>query len=153
MPCHSAICKNTVLVSYNDTVEKVLKTIKKAKVFAAAVQDDDGNFIGTFSEKVLLSNLIPVSFATSQGVQIDIKVQAAPGIAKRLAKVMPLPVSELMDRKPSTVSPDDPIWQGVATLTKHGEPLCVVDDKGKFLGMITYESLVRDLQDMSTSDS
>ena len=153
MPCHSAICKKTVIVSHNDTVENVLQAIKKAKVFAAAVKDDDGNFIGTFSEKVLLNNLIPVSFATSKGVQIDIKVQAAPGIAKRLAKVMPLSVSELMDRKPSTVSPDDPIWQGVATLTKHGEPLCVVDDKGKFLGMITYESLVNDLQDMSTSDS
>ncbi len=153
MPCHSAITENNLYVGPNETVEEVLKKIKKAKVFAAAVVDEEGTFLGTFSEKVVLNNLIPVSVAMADGVQIDIKVQAAPGIAKRLAKVMPLPVYDLMDRKPAKVSPDDPIWQGVSTLTKSGEPLCVIDEKGKFLGMITYGSLVKDLQDTTTSDS
>ena len=153
MPCHSAITEKNVTASPGDSVEKVLKSIEKGKVRAASVVDDDGQFVGIFSLKILLKNLIPVSVAMSDGVQIDIKVQAAPGIAKRMGKVMPLPVSDLMDRKPVTVLPDDPIWEGVSQLTKSGEPLCVVDDKGKYLGMITYESLVNDLRNIETTDS
>tara|TARA_R110001592_G_scaffold16881_9_gene71596 strand:- start:19917 stop:20378 length:462 start_codon:yes stop_codon:yes gene_type:complete len=153
MPCHSAIVGKNVTASPNDSVENVLKAIKKGNVKAASIMNDDGEFVGIFSLKVLLKNLIPVSVAMADGIQIDIKVQAAPGIAKRLGKVMPLPVSELMDRKPKTVLSDDPIWEGVGQLTKNGEPLCVIDDKGKYLGMITYESLVEDLQNMETTDS
>jgi len=153
MPCHSAIAKKTVTLSPDDSVEKALKIIKKEKIRATAVIDDDNEFKGTFSLKILLKNLIPVSVIMSQDIQIDIKVEAAPGIAKRMAGVMTLPVSDLMDRKPITILPDEPIWEGVAQLTKHGEPLCVVDDKGKYMGMITYESLVEDLKNTETSDS
>ena len=153
MPCHSAIAKKKITLSPDDSVEKALEIIKKEKIRAAAVIDDNNEFKGTFSLKILLKNLIPVSVIMSQDVQIDIKVEAAPGIAKRMAGVMILPVSDLMDRKPITILPDEPIWEGVAQLTKHGEPLCVVDDKGKYMGMITYESLVEDLKNTETSDS
>ena len=153
MPCHSAIAKKNITLSPDDSVEKALKIIKKEKIRAAAIIDDENEFKGTFSLKILLKNLIPVSVVMSQDVQIDIKVEAAPGIAKRMAGVMTLPVSDLMDRKPITILPDEPIWEGVAQLTKHGEPLCVVDDKGKYMGMITYESLVEDLKNTETSDS
>ncbi len=152
MPCHCAITNKNITISPDYSVEKALKTIKKEKVRALAIIDDDNKFQGFFSLKTLLKNLIPVSVVMSDGLQIDIKVEAAPGIAKRMASAMPLSVFEFMDRKPASVLPDEPIWEGVAKLTKYGEPLCVVDDKGRYLGMITYESLVNDLQNTEITD-
>lgn len=153
MPCYSAIAPKNVNVSADDTVENVLQMLDRENVRTAAVFDSEGAFIGIFSKEVVLKNLIPVSVVMTDDVQIDMKIEAAPGIAKRLSKVMPLPVYDLMDRKPTKVTPDDPIWEGVSQLTKRGEPLCVIDKKGKYHGMITYESLVNDLQNMDTSDS
>ena len=153
MPCHSAILKKIVTASPDDTVEVVLKSIKKGKAQACAIVDKDGLFLGLFSMKILLRNLIPVSVAMTDGVQIDIKVTAAPGVAKRLANVKTLAVSELMDRKPDTVYPDAPIWEGVSVLTKNGSPLPVVDHSGKLHGLITYDSLVNDLESIQSIDS
>lgn len=151
MPCHSAIEKKTVTAKADDTVEMVLKSIKKSKVKACAIVDDNGIFLGLFSMKILLKNLIPLSVTMTNGVKIDIKVTAAPGVAKRLANVKILAVSELMDRNPDTVFPDAPIWEGVGVLTKEGSPLPVVDNTGKLHGLITYDSLVSDLESIQTS--
>lgn len=153
MPCHSAIEHKNISVYPEDTVEFALAALEKEGVRALAVIDEDGEFQGTFSMKVLLGNLIPVSVAMSNGIQMDVKVPAAPGVAKRLRNVKTLPVRDLMNRKPTTISPDAPIWEGVGVLTKNGSPLCVVDHKNKFHGFITYESLINDLENMETTDS
>ncbi len=153
MPCHSAIEKKSITVKPEDSVEKTLKAMRKAKVPAVAIVDDENILLGVFSMKVLLRNLIPVSIAMADGVQIDVTVQAAPGVAKRLSNVMPLNVEDVMDRKPCTVSPDSAIWVGVGLLIKNGMPLCVVDEASKFHGFVTYESLVSDLENMQTTDS
>ncbi len=152
MPCHAAIVEKSVSVLPSETIENALLLIRKHKVNAVAVIDEKGVFQGIFSMKVLLNSLIPVSVAMNEGVQIDVKLTAAPGVAKRLSNVKPLPVSELMVRKPLSVTPDAPIWKGVGLLTKNGSPLCVIDDKGKFHGLITYESLVNNLEDIGQSD-
>lgn len=153
MPCYSAVFSKNVTVTPDVTVEQALKAIKKGKVNAVAVIDDDGVFHGIFSMKVLLSSLIPVSVAVTDGVQLDVKLPAAPGVAKRLANFKSHQVSELMDRHPPSVTPDAPVWEGVSLLTKNGSPLCVLDEKGKFHGLITYESLVDDLGNLETTDS
>ncbi len=154
MPCHTAIAKQNITSSPNDSVEKVLKDIKKAKVLASAIIDDDsGEFLGLFSMKVMLKALIPVSVHVADGVEIDIKVTAAPGVAKRLGNVKTLPVSELMDRKAETVMPDTPMWEGISLLVKKGAPLSVVDNNGKFRGFISYESLVSNLENIQSADS
>lgn len=153
MPCHSAIAKKNITASPEDSVEKVLKAVKKEKVSSAAIIDENGIFVGLFSRKILLSNLIPVSIAMADGVQIDVRVTAAPGVAKRLSNVKNHAVSEVMDRKPTKIKPDAPIWEGVSLLTKHGGPLCVVDDNDKFHGFLTYTSLIEDLENMQTTDS
>lgn len=153
MPCHAAVVKKNVTISPDMRVEEALKSIKKGKVNAVAVVDDDGKFLGFFSMKVLLKNLIPVSVAMVDGVQIDVKVTAAPGVAKRLENVKAHPVFEVMDRKPHCISPDSPIWEGVSLLTKYGSPLCVIDDNDHFHGFITYDSLVENLEDMHSMDA
>ncbi len=153
MPCHAAVVQDDVCVSPDDKVETVMLALEKAGRRVAAVVDGDGVFLGSFSLKVLLKNLLPVSVAMADGVQIDVKVSAAPGVSKRLSNIKPLPVSEIMDRKPVTVLPDTPVWEGVGLLVKHGSPLVVVDDDTqRYHGFVTYESLVDNLENAHSSD-
>lgn len=146
MPCHAAIVKKLITVSPDDTVEKVIAVLRKNKITAVPVVDKAGALQGFFSMKILLKNLIPVSVVMNDGVQMDIKVSAAPGVAKRLMKVKPLPVSEIMERKYVSVIPDAPIWEGVSVLISHGGPLPVIDESGKFTGIMTYDSIVEALE-------
>ena len=152
MPCHSAIVKNGICVSPDDSVEDVMKTLKKSKAQAAAVVDDDGLFLGVFSLKILLKNLIPVSVAMANGIQVDVQVTAAPGVSKRLSNIKPLSVLEVVERKPTTISMDSPLWEGVGLLVKHGSPLVVVDGEGKYKGFVTHESLIESLESVRSMD-
>ncbi len=152
MPCHAAKCDKVITVSRGDTVENVMKVMKKARAENAVVVDDDGMFEGIFSSRTILGSLIPVSVAMADGVQLDVKVTAAPGVAKRYGNIKPLSVEEVMDRKVHTIPPDSPIWEGVAHLTKYSEPLAVVDDKGKYCGLVTYNSILEHLDTVMPVD-
>lgn len=152
MPSHAAMIEKPVVVSPDQTVEKALKELKKKKIDAAAVIGENGELEGVFSMRLVMQNLLPVSVAMSNGINLDMPVRAAPGIAKRLKKVYPLKVSELMDRKAATVYPDTPIWECINGLMSSGGPLFVVDDtEHKFLGMIDVQSAFQELQRLQES--
>ncbi|MCB1682517.1 MAG: CBS domain-containing protein [Alphaproteobacteria bacterium] len=151
MPCLNAVEKKMVQISPDDEVESAINILKKSKVNAAPVVDEQGKLLGLFSFKGLMRNLVPVSVAMTDGIKMDIKVGAAPGVAKRLAKVKPLKVLEVMDRKVLTVAPTDPLWEGVSLLTNHGGPLAVVDEQNKLLGIISYTSMLAELEAMQDS--
>lgn len=146
MPCRAAIEKNTLRILPDEDVESAIAKLKKGKVNSAPVVDDQGMLLGLFSFKGLMRNLVPVSVAMADGIKIDIKVGAAPGVARRLANVKPLKVTEVMERKVQSVGPDDPLWEGVSLLTNHGGPLAVVDDQNRLLGMISYTSMLEELE-------
>lgn len=152
MPCHYATTDKDVVIDPDLTVEKALKFIKKNKIATACVVDKDGHLLGLFSEKILLKNLIPVSVAMADGVHIDVRVGAAPGVAKRLSKTKMLSVSEVAERKFISVDSDAPLWEAVSLITRHGGPLVVLDKNEKFFGLITYQTLIEALDEMSTSD-
>ncbi|MBX2833801.1 MAG: CBS domain-containing protein [Micavibrio sp.] len=150
MPCHAAIAEKTLVFSPDMNVEKALKELKKKKQRHAAVVDDTGALLGIFSFGCLLGNIMPVSVAIQDGISIDLPVRAAPGVAKRLRKLFPLTVQELMERKNITiVFPETPIWECVNRLTSSGGPAIVVDkDNGKYLGLIEELSVLEELQRM-----
>ncbi len=146
MPCLSAIEKSSLHIHPDDEVQEAIGQLKKAKINSAPVVDEQGRLLGLFSFKALMRNLVPVSVAMADGIKIDIKVGAAPGVARRLANVKPLKVTEVMERKVQTVGPGDPLWEGVSLLTNHGGPLVVIDDQKKLLGMISYTSMLEQLE-------
>lgn len=149
MPCHSAMIDKPVTISPDTTVDKALKKIKKAKANFAIVIDGDKNVEGVFSSQILMKNLLPVSVSVSGGVAMDVNLRAAPGVAKRMRKVLPIAVSNVMERNISIVHPDTPIWEGVNFIIARGAPLIVVEnDSLKFLGVITATSLVEDIQSL-----
>ena len=154
MPCHAAMMDKPLTLSPDTEIEKALAELKKKKRDFAAVVDEDGVLIGLFSLYILMRNLLPVSVAVTGGIPLDIPIKAAPGIAKRLRKVYPLKVQELMERKKiNTVYPQTPIWECINSILTHGSPVMVIeDDQGKFLGAITERSAFEELQRLQESD-
>lgn len=154
MPCHAAIAEKFLTVSPDMEVEKALKELKKKKLDEAAVVNEDGVVEGIFSLPVVMKNLLPVSVAMSDGIQLDVTVRAAPGIAKRLRKVYPLTVEQLMERKFNAVLPETPIWEAVHHLVNAGSALVVIEGENrKFLGMITAQSAMEELKRLQESES
>lgn len=147
MPCHAAMIKKLITVRSDETVEGAMKTLKKNKIDAVPVVNEDGTLEGVFGVHILLKNLLPVSVNVGEGLQIDMKVNAAPGVAKRLKKVKPLPVSDLMERKVNVVSTGAPLWEGLNLILSHGAPVLVVEENtGKLKGMITEQSMIDELE-------
>lgn len=149
MSCAAAMTEKFVSLSPDDPVEKAIKAIKKSGSDVLPVLDDDGNLIGVFSLAVLMKNLLPVSVPVSDGLEIDVKIPAAPGIAKRLNKIQVLAVGDLMDRKVAMIDPGVPLWEAVGILIQHGSPLFVVDRGSRRLkGLLTYQSVFDELSKM-----
>lgn len=154
MPCHAAMTDQCLTFTPDTNVEAAVNDLKKKNIDTAAVVNENGVIEGIFSLPVLMRNLLPVSVAMSDGIQLDITVRAAPGIAKRLRKVYPLTVAEIMERKFAVVYPDTPIWEGVNHLVNINTPLAVVDgDSNKFLGFMTSQSAMDELQRLQESES
>ena len=153
MPCSAAMTEKPLVLAPETEVEAALKEMKKKKTEHAAVVNKAGVIEGVFSIGGLVRNILPVSVAVSGGIQMDVTVRAAPGIAKRLRKVYPLAVADLMDRKFPAVYPQTPIWEGINLLAGHNSPVFVVEgENNRFIGMITGASALEELQRMQESE-
>lgn len=149
MPCHAAVTKKLVSVSVDSAIEDALGVLRKAKIDAAPVVDADGRLVGVFSLPLLFQNILPVDVAMADGLKLGMKVSAAPGLAKRLRKVLPLPVRDFMARKVNYVFPETPTWEGINLLMQHGGPLVVIDKESeKLLGVMTLQSALDELSRM-----
>lgn len=147
VPCHSAMIKELISASPSDLVEEVMALLKKHDIDAMPVIDAEGALLGVFSVQILLKNLLPVSVNMGEGISLDMRVSAAPGVAKRLKKVKPLSVGELMETKMSIVSPGAPLWEGLQLILTEGAPVFVVDEgSGALKGMITQQSMIEELE-------
>lgn len=153
MSIQKAIIDKFLTLAPEDSVENALKSLKKAKVDSAPVTDEEGRLVGLFSLQSLLKNLLPVSVPMNDGIILDVKVRAAPGIAKRLHKVNMLRVSDLMERKVNVVAPETPIWEAVNFLVQYGSPLVVIDQQSaQTVGIITTQSMLDELDRQKDSD-
>ena len=154
MPCHAAIADKHLVLKEDVKVEKALKDLKKANVSFAAVTDKAGILVGFFSYAVLMQNLLPVSVAMADGIQLDVTIPAAPGVAKRLKNVMPLPLLQIMERKSiAIVYPDTPLWEGINIIAQNNMPLCVIEPESrKYIGLITPQSAFDELQRLKESE-
>lgn len=148
MPCHSAKLENVLVVEPDTPVEKALNAMTKKKAQIAAVVDEAGRLLGYLTMKVLLKNLLPVSL-TMQGAgrSADVVVGAAPGIAKRLRKVKPIAVHNIMERTIHSVSPNTPTWEGVQMLVEYGGPIFILEEgEGGYVGVMDETSIIAELE-------
>jgi len=155
MPCHAAIAPKFLKLKTDQSVEKAIKAMKKAGVDMAPVVDKDGIFRGLFSFRILMKNLLPVSVVMNDGTQLDVKISAAPGIAKRLKNVLTLPIETFIEQKnTAVVTAEAPIWEGVNILVNTNLPIAVIEaDTRQYIGFITQESLLSELERLQKSEA
>ncbi|MEM7651231.1 MAG: CBS domain-containing protein [Pseudomonadota bacterium] len=154
MPSHAAIAEKTLTFDPDTEVEKALKELKKKKQEHAVVVNKSGEIEGVISLPIVMKNLLPVSVAMADGIQLDVTVRAAPGVAKRLKKIYPLKVTEIMERRFNAVHPETPIWEALNHLATSNGPLVVIDSESeKYLGVITSQSAMDELQRLQESES
>ena len=150
MPRHSAMIGNVLTVQPEEAVESVIKKMrdKKKPSDTVVVVDESGKMLGYFTMKVLLKNLLPVSLSVqNSAVGNDVMVGAAPGIAKRLFKVKPIAISQVMERNFRTLAPDTPTWEGVQALVEYGRPIFVIEEgTEKFVGAMDEDSAIAELE-------
>lgn len=150
MPCHSAMIANVLTVKPEEVVEDVIKKMrdKKKPSDTVVVVDENGKMLGYFTMKVLLKNLLPVSLSVqNSAVSNDVMVGAAPGIAKRLFKVKPIAISQVMERNFRALAPDTPTWEGVQALVEYGSPIFVIEEgTEKFVGAMDENSAIAELE-------
>lgn len=150
MPCHSAMINNVITVKPDVIVEDVVKKMrdKKKPSDTVVIIDEKGRMQGYFTMKVLLKNLLPVSLSVqNSAVGNDVMVGAAPGIAKRLFKVKPIAVSQIMERKFRILAPDTPTWEGVQALVEYGSPIFIIEEgTEKFVGAMDEKSAIAELE-------
>ena len=150
MPCHTALLDNVVIARPETRVEKVLTDMRKAKARLCAVVDEEGALLGYLDMQILLKNLLPVSLSMQMpGQSAEMMVGAAPGIAKRLRKVKPVEITNVMERKFHSVFPNTPIWEGVQILVEYGSPVFVLDeDSDNYIGAMDETTAIAELERM-----
>lgn len=153
MPCHSATTKKLVTVSEDMEMGDAIKILQKEDITSVPVIDEKGVVQGILCLHDLLKNLLPVSVPLEDGGHVDLRVGAAPGVAKRLRNIKSTPVKEIMNRKFCAVHPDTPLWEGVQNLVQHGSPVLVTEaETGKLLGVITQHSVIGELERVGTEE-
>ncbi len=117
-----------------------LRAMDKAGISYAPVVDGEGVAVGIFSISRLLESALPVSLDMGG---MNVSLQSAPGIARRLEKYMEGRVSDIMQRPFRALHSDTPLETAIRWLRENGEPVTVVQgETGMFAGVITDESVL-----------
>ena len=152
MPCHAAMNDKFLKVLISDPIDKTLAKMDKQKTDFAIVTDKKGRFEGIFKIQSLFKNLLPVSIAMPEGLQANVRMSAAPGIAKRLKKVEPLALEQFIERNVPAVQPETPLWVAVKLLVEHAGPIVVIDaDKESAVGVMNTKTVLDELNRLKDS--
>lgn len=159
MPCKRAMITDVIAASPDQTIEDILKIFNERGIRGLPVVEN-GEIIGVFHLRNLLQNLLPVNVTLDKGVNLDVRldylVGAAPGVAKRLRKLLMIRVRDVMEpiEDLRTVTSETPLWEGVRLLVKFDTPLAVVEteDSKKLTGIITSQSIVKALLEMAEEE-
>lgn len=149
-PCSDAMIQNILTIKPDQTVKEAMAIFKEQNIRSLPVVDDSGKLVGLFGLRHVLLKLLPASVSMEDGVQrLDFLMGAAPGIAKRLNKTLPMTVEEVMDKNPMVLEQDTSTWEAVRVMALHGSPISIIDPKtGDFVGMISRQTLLGELENL-----
>lgn len=139
--------RDTVTVSPETPVQEVIQRIDRSDIQRVAVVDDAGRLMGVISDRDLLryfkqshKGIWRLFFKRKQPDDLDLgecggDLQACLGSTR---------ADEVMVTVPITIKESAPIEEAVALMTAKGlKRLPVVDPSGRFMGMISRDSLLR----------
>lgn len=153
MPAHTLQVKdfmttNPVTVTPLDSVETVLGRLEEHHISGLPVVNDEGKLVGIVSEADLLFKerpiRLPLYLLLLGGI---IYLEPLDRFLQELKKSLGVLVKDVMTANPVTITPDAPISQAAdLMLEKRINRLPVVDEQGKFVGIITRDDLLRALK-------
>ena len=150
-PCSDAMIANVITIKPDTTIAEALDIFTKNNIRSVPVISDEEKLAGILGLRHVLQKLLPASVTMEDGLKrLDFVMGATPGIAKRLEKVKKLSAAEIMDKNPIVLHPDTATWEALRIIALYGSPAPIVEEAtGKFVGMISRQTLLRTLQAMT----
>ena len=152
MSCRDALVTNILTATSDQTVEAILKDMRKNNISLVPIIDSDNVLVGQFSIGLLLEDTLPVSLAVGGAAggeksMTNVVIPAASGLSRRLQRSLAAPVSALMERPAYILHPDASLETAIQQVRQAGNPVPVVErDKNILLGLISQESILDSLE-------
>ncbi|MEM6811971.1 MAG: CBS domain-containing protein [Pseudomonadota bacterium] len=149
-PCTDAmIKKDTVIVTPDQTVKEAIDLFKKHNIRNIPVVDKEGQFHGFVGFKDIYKKVLPAAVNLGKGIpNLDFIIGGAPNVAKKLRKTYDLPVSDVLRKKCKTLEPGSATWEALRIMVDGGSPVAIVEKSGKFVGIITRQTLFHELENI-----
>jgi len=150
MPCNTAMITDVITISPEMSVGDAMQILEEKRIRTAPVVDDQNVLLGVFSTQHLMNSLLPVSVTMEDGLQrLNFVIGASPGVAKRLKKMMPKKVKDVMDEDVVVVGPETQIWESIRLMVKYGSPIPVVDEKtGVLKGLMSEQAAIEEMRQL-----
>lgn len=133
--------KDVVSVRPTDSVRDVLNLLFKMEISGLPVIDADGKLAGMFTEKDILSHILP---SYIQKVGRFIYEENPKSTRLKLAELEKIKVAQLMRRDVITTTEDSTLCEVARImLTQKARRIPVVDNSGKVVGIVARGDVLR----------
>lgn len=139
---------NPVVVKPSDSVETVLKLLEEKHISGLPVVDESEKVVGVVSEADLLFREKPMRMPLDLTfLDSIIYLESLERFKQQLKKNLGMVVEDVMTSKPITIFPDTPVSQAAELmLDKRINRLPVVEPRGKLVGIVTRDDLLKALR-------
>lgn len=135
--------KDKVSLEPDASLKQALDLMLEREINHVAICQADGRFVGLVSTNAILQALIPAS-ATAQGGLSNLRFtgDAIRLLTGHLQALETLKVSQFINNKVSVMRINDPVLEAAKLLADSSIPLPIVDDDGKFQGVLSRRNLL-----------
>lgn len=141
MKIKEVMVKNVESLSPDISVKEAMEILLKRKISGLPVIDKDGKLVGMFTEKSILSYLLP-SYIEKVGRFVYEENPKAAG--KKLAELCRIKISQLMRKEVITTTEETTLCEAARImLTQKARRLPVIDKEGKIVGILAREDILR----------
>ena len=141
MQVKEVMVKDVESLSADISVKEAMDILFKRKISGLPVIDKEGKLVGMFTEKSILSYLLP-SYIEKVGRFVYEENPKA--TKKKLSELCHIKVAELMRKEVITTTEDTTLCEAARImLTQKARRLPVMDKEGKITGMIAREDILK----------
>jgi CBS domain-containing protein len=141
MQVKEVMVKDVETLSADISVKEAMDILFKRKISGLPVMDKEGRLVGMFTEKNILSYLLP-SYIEKVGSFVYEENPKA--TKKKLNELCRIKVSELMRKEVITTSEDTTLCEAARImLTRKARRLPVTNKEGKITGIVAREDILK----------